>query len=204
MGSKTNWSWVTARGGWTLMVNLEDCTTQLAFTFTWWENHKEVRRQTTIQDKKNRNRRNCQSSESCTPTAHLYGYWRDRQTVDILDQSLLYTDTKEMINWFVCMNVVWSHVSLRVYRCGVRAGGHNSGNDQVFLSVSFRQYVWNKQWRSFIPKPLNQSRSWVHKRSWISKPELPLKQTSRRLVIYQAHKCELTAMQRSNLWQLSS
>lgn len=69
--------------------------------------------------------------------------------------------------WMWCKKAVWSCVSVCVYRWGVRAGGHNSCNDQVFLSVSFRQNVWNEQWRSFIPKTLNQSCSSVHKRRWV-------------------------------------
>lgn len=34
MGSSSNWSWVTANGGWMLTVNLEFCRTELAFNFT--------------------------------------------------------------------------------------------------------------------------------------------------------------------------
>lgn len=37
MGSRTNWSCVTANGGWMLTVNLEVCRTELAFSFTWRE-----------------------------------------------------------------------------------------------------------------------------------------------------------------------
>lgn len=37
MGSRINWSWVTANGGWMLTVSFEVCITELAFSFTWRE-----------------------------------------------------------------------------------------------------------------------------------------------------------------------
>lgn len=71
MGSSTNWSWVTANGGWTLTVNLEFCRTELAFSFTCRERERMVFKRTA--------QRREEKSRGYSPVQSLKG-WAARQS----------------------------------------------------------------------------------------------------------------------------
>lgn len=84
---------------------------------------------------------------------HLYGHRGDRQTIDIVDQGLLWTDIKREIwlSMFIityaskCANVnLFFYVCfVFVYRWVVHAGGNSGSNAQVILTIGFGQNVWN-------------------------------------------------------------
>lgn len=157
MGSSTNWSWVTANGGWTLTVTLELCRTELAFNFTCRERlvlkrtaearEENSRGHSPVRSPRGRAAPRCQESElpekkEGKPWNPLFLHQRSSEKVT---ESCLFTDGSSMLEDTATLTVRSSWVEDLGRMSAIRA--------EHWKTLPHQQLRWKRPGGLGVPTP---------------------------------------------------